>query len=348
MDIGLVQADVPIAHGLDQTDEGTPDQGHQYLGAQVAAEDAALLQGRVLCQDRRQHFALQLPAGLIQVGPVVLQLEKPVGIRRFPGEGHHALPDLVEYVPGRLAQVEVAIQALVKYRFLFAEQFVDQQFLAVEIAVDGARADIGLLRDDRHGHAIDAPFGKHLEGCLQDGAALVLDPRSHCSDRGRCFFIGGTGASVHGRILTIFSVTYRVPARARGYPAWPVSSSSGGSMRLRLSARWATNQISRVSSEMASRITLAMALISGLTPRRTAEKISIGRVVEPGPETKLASTRSSSDRVKASSQPARIEGAIIGTVICRKVFQGGAPRSRAASSIDWSSSPRRLLTTMAT
>src|SRR5690606_9540864 len=72
----------------------------------------------------------------------------------------------------------------------------------------------------------------------------------------------------------------------------------------------------------------------GLHPRRTAEKISIGRVVEPGPETKLASTRSSSDRVKDSSQPATIEGAIMGTVISRKVFHGGAPRSIAASSMD--------------
>ncbi|KZQ07273.1 putrescine ABC transporter permease PotI [Enterobacter roggenkampii] len=53
-------------------------------------------------------------------------------------------------------------------------------------------------------------------------------------------------------------------------------------------------------------ITLPMimpAVISGLTPMRTLEKTSIGSVVAPGPETKLAITRSSSDRVNASSQP---------------------------------------------
>ena len=38
----------------------------------------------------------------------------------------------------------------------------------------------------------------------------------------------------------------------------------------------------------------------------------IGRVDEPGPETKLAITRSSSERVKASSQPETSAGAMIG------------------------------------
>ena len=48
---------------------------------------------------------------------------------------------------------------------------------------------------------------------------------------------------------------------------------------------------------------VASALMSGLTPSRTLEKITIGSVEAPGPVTKLATTRSSSDSVKASSQP---------------------------------------------
>ncbi len=43
----------------------------------------------------------------------------------------------------------------------------------------------------------------------------------------------------------------------------------------------------------------------------------MGRVVEPGPETKLAMTRSSSESVKASSQPDSSAGAISGRVIRR-------------------------------
>ncbi|MNR16778.1 hypothetical protein D3C85_1334040 [compost metagenome] len=86
-------------------------------------------------------------------------------------------------------------------------------------------------------------------------------------------------------------------------------------------------------------------MISGFTPRRTAEKISIGRVVEPGPETKLARTRSSSDRAKDIMPPAASEGAIIGTVIRKNTFHGLAPRSMAASSMDRSSSRRRAETT---
>ena len=53
------------------------------------------------------------------------------------------------------------------------------------------------------------------------------------------------------------------------------------------------------------------AFISGVTPSLTIEYIFIGRVVEPGPEVKLAITRSSSDRVKDKSQPEITAGRII-------------------------------------
>ncbi len=76
----------------------------------------------------------------------------------------------------------------------------------------------------------------------------------------------------------------------------------------------------------------ASALISGLTPMRTFEKITIGKVLEPGPETKLAITRSSSEMVKASSQPDTSAGAMIGSVMRKKILAGRAPRSIAASS----------------
>src|SRR5262249_60545035 len=46
----------------------------------------------------------------------------------------------------------------------------------------------------------------------------------------------------------------------------------------------------------------------------------------------LGTTRSSSDRVKASIQPDASAGAINGKVTVRKVFNGGQPRFMAASS----------------
>ncbi|MNG25282.1 hypothetical protein D3C84_1101120 [compost metagenome] len=100
--------------------------------------------------------------------------------------------------------------------------------------------------------------------------------------------------------------------------------------------------------DTASRIRLATALISGFTPRRTAENTSIGRVVDPGPDTKLASTRSSSDRANDIMPPAASDGAIIGMVIRKNTFHGRAPRSMAASSMDRSSSRKRAETTTAT
>ena len=56
---------------------------------------------------------------------------------------------------------------------------------------------------------------------------------------------------------------------------------------------------------------------------------------------KLAITRSSSDSVKASIQPAAIDGSIRGSVTAIKACTGEQPRSIAASSSERSSSDRR-------
>ena len=79
---------------------------------------------------------------------------------------------------------------------------------------------------------------------------------------------------------------------------------------------------------------VAKALISGDTPNLTFEKINMGNVVAPGPETKLAITRSSNDKVKDKSHPEIIAGKMIGKVISHKTLTGFAPRSMAASSND--------------
>src|SRR3569623_3050227 len=76
--------------------------------------------------------------------------------------------------------------------------------------------------------------------------------------------------------------------------------------------------------------------------------IRIGNVAEPGPVVKLAITRSSSDSVKASIQPATIAGAISGKVTATHARTGLQPRSIAASSSERSSEPRRDCTTTAT
>ena len=57
----------------------------------------------------------------------------------------------------------------------------------------------------------------------------------------------------------------------------------------------------------------------------------MGRVVDPGPEVKLAITRSSRDKVNDKSQPEITAGRIIGSVIKINVRNGVQPKSRAAS-----------------
>src|SRR5579863_9419034 len=81
-------------------------------------------------------------------------------------------------------------------------------------------------------------------------------------------------------------------------------------------------------------IKLASALISGLTPSFTLEKITMGRVLAPGPDTKLEITKSSSESVKLSSQLEANAGAMPGRVVSMKARTGPDPRSMAASSND--------------
>ncbi len=100
-----------------------------------------------------------------------------------------------------------------------------------------------------------------------------------------------------------------------------------------------------VTNEM---VRVARTLISGLTPRRTLEKITMGSVLLPGPEAKLEITRSSHDMVKASSQPDRMAGKMIGRVMTKNTLAGCAPRSMAASSRAMSNVPRRDWMTTAT
>ena len=82
-------------------------------------------------------------------------------------------------------------------------------------------------------------------------------------------------------------------------------------------------------------IIVANAFISGLRPSRIREKIKTGSVFAPGPDTKLAMTKSSSDRVNASNHPEINAGVRRGIVIEVKTLNGFAPKSAAASSKDW-------------
>ena len=106
------------------------------------------------------------------------------------------------------------------------------------------------------------------------------------------------------------------------------------SCRRRRSALAIIHQPMKVATETTRMIRVASALILGLTPRRTLEKTTIGKVVAFGPETKLVMTKSSTDSVNPSSQPAAMAGAIDGRVIRKNTLKGVAPRSSAASSTD--------------
>src|ERR1700734_1400413 len=95
-------------------------------------------------------------------------------------------------------------------------------------------------------------------------------------------------------------------------------------------------------------IKLASALTSGLTPNFTFEKITMGSVLAPGPDTKLEITKSSSERVKLSSQLEANAGTILGNVVSRNARTGPLPKSIAASSRERSAVAKRDCTVIVT
>ncbi len=84
-----------------------------------------------------------------------------------------------------------------------------------------------------------------------------------------------------------------------------------------------TPAIIRVTTVM---VMVASTLISGLTPRRTFENTTMGKVLLPGPDVKLEITRSSHDRVKASSHPDKMAGKMMGSVMTKNTLSGRAPQ----------------------
>src|SRR5215831_17288767 len=76
--------------------------------------------------------------------------------------------------------------------------------------------------------------------------------------------------------------------------------------------------------------------------------MTIGKVLAPGPATKLEITRSSRESVKHNSQLEMIAGAMMGKVTSTKARAGLAPRSIAASSSERSAAASRDCTVTVT
>ena len=85
------------------------------------------------------------------------------------------------------------------------------------------------------------------------------------------------------------------------------------------------------STKTARNISVETALIVGLTPRRAMEKMVIDRFATPEPVVKKLMTKSSMDRVNASSKPVMIPGMISGRITFLNAYHGVAPKSKAAS-----------------
>jgi len=91
-------------------------------------------------------------------------------------------------------------------------------------------------------------------------------------------------------------------------------------------------------------IRVAKAFTCGVNPNRMLENMTIGKVEDSGPDTKLATTTSSKERTKDKSHPEMMDGYINGRVITKKALMGWAPRSWAASRNKGSTFDKRVVT----
>ena len=78
---------------------------------------------------------------------------------------------------------------------------------------------------------------------------------------------------------------------------------------------------------------VANALMSGETPRRTFENINMGSVVAPGPDTKLAITKSSMDDLVIASFVSGPGATTLPMLIFSKVRLGVSPDINALATI---------------
>src|SRR5690606_3293331 len=110
--------------------------------------------------------------------------------------------------------------------------------------------------------------------------------------------------------------------RTDGGPAPGECLQAPGRQALALGRRSCSSVAATTPRATTPMMMVASALTSGETPSLTLEKITIGKVDAPGPDTKLAITRSSSESVNASSQPEISAGAIMGSVMSKKTRTG--------------------------
>src|SRR5690606_601448 len=132
-----------------------------------------------------------------------------IGIRRLTDELQLPLPEVAEQRIRIGIAIHVGEQSTTKRLLLFAKQFVDQGFLAVEVAIDGAGADPRQRGNFRNGHTVDASLGEHVQGGTQDRFALA-----------------GAGGFL-GRGMLVHGWRYYIPGEARA----PSGSVRGAALR---------------------------------------------------------------------------------------------------------------------
>jgi hypothetical protein len=156
----------------DQTDEGPhhdADEDHRVDRADLAAALGSGEEGQAEVADP----GLDGPAVVVEVGPVVVELEEGEAQGLSDGVLDHAVPQRAELLAGDRVDGEALEDPAGQPVLLAAVQLVDDRLLRREVAVDRAGADAGGRGQLGHRGAVEAALDEQGQAGVEDGLALV-------------------------------------------------------------------------------------------------------------------------------------------------------------------------------
>ena len=109
--------------------------------------------------NRQQQLQFQLVALVIEIGHVILQFKETEFPRMATGETGEPPPEQVERLAHIAVRIEILQQIIPQQGLGLLEHAVHQGLFTVEIAVDGADANIRPFGDLRHRRACEALLG---------------------------------------------------------------------------------------------------------------------------------------------------------------------------------------------
>src|SRR5688572_1818607 len=151
----LVEGEDAVASALKDAAEPAPNDREEKRRGKVL-EDLLRAAVREKPVGNREEIALHLPAGVVEIRRVVMELEELDGLRVVHREATDATPELVEDRPRWRGHVELAKHGVRELGFVVLVEEIDERLFALEVAIDRPCADLRARGDVRDRRPVEA------------------------------------------------------------------------------------------------------------------------------------------------------------------------------------------------